>query len=148
MISLDGCVCLSVDFWMSPGCRYREMEERGGGRDERTSDCDGSQRLAADVDTSGSACTLGSLILFIVSLVRLEEPLRSDTVHPTPHLSSHFKSLSICLSQHNANDCSGQGVQINTKRVPGSRSPGRVAVYFSVIRHKWPLWRSTWDLCS
>ncbi len=49
----------------------------------------------ADVDSSESAGPLGSLILFIVSVVRLEEQLRSHTIHLTSHF---FFSLHLSLS--------------------------------------------------
>lgn len=61
-----------------------------------------SEIRQADVDTSGRACPLGNLILFINSLVRLEKPLRSHTVHQ--HLISlFFLSLPICLSSSKGN---------------------------------------------
>lgn len=82
-----GQFCVPLLLTLTSGTR---RWRRGGRKDETTSDCDGGQRLAADVDTSRSARPLGSLTLFIVSLVRLEKPLRSDTVHLTPHFFSHF----------------------------------------------------------
>lgn len=119
IINLDHLSChnISWSFLCGPRCGFtrsvcnlcvsRLQVRRDGGEEKEEERGVGwlwwrSEIRPADVDSTGSAGPLGSLILFIVSVARLEEQLRSLT----PHLFLlSFLSLSIFLTlkenQHN-----------------------------------------------